>query len=86
MSNWKFVVNIATPETPAELKLVTDFVSTHEMGISGAYVGVVSAMTESSHWHRPGFDFKFWFNDEQTARAFMEAVEPFTNSTIASPI
>jgi hypothetical protein len=25
MSNWKFVVNIATPETPAELKLVTDF-------------------------------------------------------------
>lgn len=76
-------VNIATPETPSELKLVTDFVAAHpQIKVSGAYHGVVESMSETSHWHRPGFDFKFWFDDEDTARQFISTTSPFTNAKI----
>lgn len=80
-----YVVNIGTPETPAELKIVQDFITGYPEGtvrVSGAYWRVVDSMSETSHWHRPGYDFKFWFNDLMIADAFREAVKPFTQSTI----
>lgn len=75
----KFVVNIATPETPSELKLITTLSSCME-GLN-AYPGVVEALAENKPWLRPGFKFCFWFADEALAHKFMTAVAPFTKST-----
>jgi hypothetical protein len=80
----KFVVNIATPETPSELKLITDFIELHGRAnvlVSNAYPGVVEALAENKPWLRPGFKFCFWFADEALAHKFMTAVAPFTKST-----
>jgi hypothetical protein len=80
-----FIVNIATPENPDELKLVRDFVNAHpETKVNAAYHQVAHVIDNGSTWLRGGYAFKFWFEDLQTATDFIETVKPFSKAELVN--
>ena len=69
----RWVVNIPTPDTLELCETLKDYVdnlSDDQISVNREYGMVMDAYEMGNITYRPGFDFKFWFVNEEDANDF----------------